>query len=193
MKILFIHASPRKTGTTSTILAAIEAEVATRHEIESVHVSRLRIKPCTGCMKCRPDLSCILPQDDAHLLAARFQWADFIVIGCPVYWGNMPGSLKLFFDRNVPLFEYAENRAIRYIPKPRLRGKKAAIVVSSIGPFPFNLLPSQSGGTLRALRTIFKAAGMKVEWVINIADSCNFERKKERYLRQARRRALSMG
>ena len=189
MNVLIIHASPRRKGITSTLLSEIEAAIAPTHKIETVRIHDLKIKPCIGCMKCRPDKTCILPRDDAHELAEKVRWADFIIIGCPVYWGNMPGTLKLFFDRNVPLFEYAEARAIRYIPKPQLRGKRAALVVSSVGLFPYNLLRSQSGGTIGSLRTILKAAGIRIEWVINVPDSYNFEKKKERYLKKARRLA----
>jgi len=125
MNVLIIHASPRRKGVTSTLLSEIEAAIAPAHKIETVRIYDLTMKPCIGCMKCRPDQTCILPRDDAHVLAEKVRWSDFIIIGCPVYWGNMPGSLKLFFDRNVPLFEYAEAKAIRYVPKPQLRGKRA--------------------------------------------------------------------
>jgi NAD(P)H-dependent FMN reductase len=189
MNVLIIHASPRRKGVTSTLLSEIEASIKTTHKIETVRIYDLEMRPCIGCMKCRPDKICILPQDDAHVLAEKVRWSDFILIGCPVYWGNMPGSLKLFFDRNVPLFEYAEAKAIRYVPKPQLRGKKATLVVSSVAPFPYNLLRSQSRGTIGALRTILKAAGIRIEWVLNVSDSYNFEKKKERYLKKARRLA----
>ena len=187
MNVLIIHASPRKKGITSTLLSEIEAAIAPAHKIETIRIHDLNIKPCIGCMKCRPDKPCILPRDDAHVLAEKVRWSDFMIIGCPVYWGNMPGSLKLLFDRNVPLFEYAEAKAIRYVPKPQLRGKRAALVVSSIAPFPYNLLRSQSRGTIGSLRTILKAGGVKIEWVVNVSDSYNFEKKKERYLKKARR------
>jgi multimeric flavodoxin WrbA len=189
MKVLIIHASPRRKGITSTLLSEIETAIAPTHTIETVRIHDLKIKPCIGCMKCRPDKTCILPRDDAHALAEKVRWSDFIIIGCPVYWGNMPGTLKLFFDRNVPLFEYAEAKAIRYVPKPQLRGKRVALVVSSVGPFPYNLLRSQSRGTIGSLRTILKAAGIRIEWVLNVPDSYNFEKKKERYLKKARRLA----
>ncbi len=192
MNVLIIHASPRRKGVTSTLLSEIEASINSAHKIETVRIYDLEMKPCIGCMKCRPDRPCILPRDDADMLAEKVRWSDFLLIGCPVYWGNMPGSLKVFFDRNVPLFEYAENKAIRYIPKPQLEGKRAALVISCIAPFPYNLLRSQSRGTIGALKTILRAAGVKTEWVINVSDSCNFDTKKERYLEKARRLAASI-
>ena len=192
MNVLIIHASPRRKGITSTLLSEIEAAIAPVHAIETIRIHDLSMKPCIGCMKCRPDKPCVLPRDDAQVLAEKVRWSDFIIIGCPVYWGNMPGTLKLFFDRNVPLFEYCEAKAIRYVPKPQLRGKRSALVVSSGAPFPYNLLRSQSRGTIGSLRTILKAAGVKIESVLNVPDSYNFEKKKERYLKKARRIAASI-
>ncbi len=192
MNVLIINASPRKKGITTTVLSEAEAAIDSAHEIETIRIHDLNMKPCVGCLKCRPDRPCILPRDDAHVLAEKVRWSDFIIIGCPVYWGNMPGTLKLFFDRNVPLFEYCEAKAIRYVPKPQLRGKRAALVVSSVGPFPYNLLRSQSRGTIGSLRTILKAGGVKIESVLNVPDSFNFEKKKERYLKKARRIAASI-
>jgi multimeric flavodoxin WrbA len=192
MHVLIINASPRRKGVTTVLLSEVEAAVGSAHEIETVRIQDLDIRPCIGCLKCRPDKACILPRDDAHVLAEKVRWADFIVIGCPDYWGNMPGSLKLFFDRNVPLFEYCEARAIRYVPRPQLRGKRAALVVTSGSPFPYNLLRSQSRGTIGSLRTILKAGGVRIEWVLNVPDSLSFDRKKERYLKKARRLGASI-
>ena len=189
MNVLIIHASPRRRGVTSTLLSEIESSIDSAHKIEAVRIYDLEMKPCIGCMKCRPDKPCILPQDDAPVLAEKVRWCDFMIIGCPVYWGNMPAKLKLFFDRNVPLFEYAEAKAIRYVPKPQLGGKRAGLVVSCIAPFPYNLLRSQSRGTIGSLKTILKAGGVRIEWVLNVSDSYNFEKKKERYLKKARRLA----
>lgn len=192
MNVLIINASPRRKGVTAAVLSEIAAAVDSTHAVETVRIHDLSMKPCIGCMKCRPDRPCIMPRDDAHVLAEKFKWSDFIILGCPNYWGNMPATLKLFFDRNVSLFEYCEARAIRYVPKPQLRGKRAALVVSSGSPWPYNLLRSQSRGTIAALRTILKAGGVKIEWVINVSDSYNFEKKKDRYLKKARRLAASI-
>jgi FMN-dependent NADH-azoreductase len=104
----------------------------------------------------------------------------------------MPGTLKIFFDRNVPLFEYCEAKAIRYIPRPKLKGKKAILIISGGSPFPYNLLPSQSRGTIRSLKTIFKAGGVKIVSVLNAPDSYNFERKREHYLRKVARMVRSI-
>jgi NAD(P)H-dependent FMN reductase len=192
MNVLILNASPRRKGITTSLLAEVETAISATHHTEVVRIQELRIKPCMGCLKCRPDKSCVLPRDDAHILAEKITGSDLMIIGSPVYWGNIPGTLKTFFDRNVPLFEYCEAKAIRYIPKPQLRGKKAILIVSGGSPFPYNLLQSQSRGTIRSLRTVLKAGGVKIESILNVPDSYNFEKKREHYFNKAKRIAMSI-
>lgn len=135
---------------------------------------------------------CILPRDDAHVLAEAIKQADVLVIGSPVYWGNMPGQLKVFFDRNVPLFEYCEAKPIRYVPRPQLKGKRAYLIVCGGSPWPFNLLPSQSLGTVRSLKTILKAGGIAIDGVLNVPDSYAFEQKAQRFMQKVRALAASI-
>ena len=187
MNILILNGSPRRKGVTSTLLDELKAGIDSKHKVEIVRVHDLNMKPCIGCLKCRPDKNCILPRDDAHALAETLKNADIIVIGAPVYWGNMPGPLKIFFDRNVTLFEYCEAKPIRYVPKPQLRGKSCVLVVSAGCPFPWSLLPSQCRGTIRSLKTILNAGGIKVISILQVPDAFNFEKKKERHLQRARK------
>jgi multimeric flavodoxin WrbA len=187
MNILIINASPRRKGVTSTLLDEVRTVINPAHRVDTVRIQDLEIRPCTGCLKCRPDKLCILPKDDAHLLAEKIKEADLLIIGSPVYWGNMPGTLKLFFDRNVPLFEYCEAKAIRYIPRPQLKGKKAILIVNGAAPFPYNLLSSQSRGTIRSLKTVLKAGGIKILSIVNVANSFNFGKNKDYYLNKIKR------
>ncbi len=192
MNVLIINASPRKNGITSSLLAEAEATVNSTHDTDSVRIHDLDVKPCIGCLKCRPDKACVLPRDDAHILAEKLKRSGLLILGSPVYWGNMRGTLKTFFDRNVPLFEYCEAKAIRYVPKPQLKGKKASLIVSGGSPFPYNLLPSQSRGTIRSLRTILKAGGVKIVSVLNVSDAYNFDKRREHYLRKVARMVNSV-
>ncbi len=184
MNVLIINASPRKNGVTANLLAEAERTISSTHDVEVVRIHDLTMKPCIGCLKCRPDKACILPRDDAHILAEKIKRSDLLILGVPVYWGNMPGTLKIFFDRNVPLFEYCEAKSIRYIPRPQLKGKKAILIVSVASPFPYSLLPSQSRGTIRSLKTILNAGGVKIVSILTVSDSFNFEKKRQHYLRK---------
>jgi len=166
--ILMLNGSPRKKGVTSTILKIIADEARTAGaEVEWVDANDLSIRPGIGCLKCRPDKKCILPRDDAHRIGELIERCSGLVVGTPTYWGNMTGPLKLLFDRNVPTFEHYVLYTMRF-PKPKHKGKKAAIVTASLAPFPFNQLPSQSLGTLRAVKTVLRAAGFDIREQINV-------------------------
>ncbi len=186
MNVLIINASPRKKGVTSTLLDEVQAVMNPAYRVDTVRIQDLEIRPCIGCLKCRPDKPCVLPRDDAQMLAEKIKEADLLIIGSPVYWGNMPGTLKLFFDRNVPLFEYCETN-IKHLPRPKLKGKKAILVVSGAAPFPYNLLLSQSRGTIRSLKTVLRAGGIKIASVINVTNTFNFEKNRPYYLDKIKR------
>ena len=192
MNVLIINSSPRKKGVTSTLLDEVKAIINPAYRLDTVRIQDLEMRPCIGCLKCRPDKPCVLPRDDAQVLAEKIKEADLLIIGAPVYWGNMPGPLKVFFDRNVPLFEYCEAKAIKYIPRPQLKGKKAILIVSGGAPFPYNLLPSQSRGTIRSIKTVLKAGGIKIVSIINVPSTFNFEKNKQYYLNKIKRRISSV-
>jgi len=73
----------------------------------------LKIKPCIGCLKYRPNKKCVLPYDDAHLLSEKIKQADILIIGSPTYWGNIPGPLTTLFDKKVTTFEYVEAKSMK--------------------------------------------------------------------------------
>jgi NAD(P)H-dependent FMN reductase len=182
MTILILNCSPRREGVTTTILRAIADSIAST-QVKWVNVNDLAIRPCTGCLECRPDKKCTLPYDDAHRVGELIEKSDLLIVGTPTYWGNITGPLKLLFDRNVSTFQYVGTG----LPKPRQKGKKAILVTASSAPFPANLLPCWSGGTLRALRTVLHAGGYRIVKTINVPNASHFDRVKAVVLRKAER------
>ena len=109
-------------------------------------------------MKCRSSLKCVLPADDAHRVLALIQACDALVVGAPCYWGNMPGTLKLLFDRIVYGMMGENSLAV---PKPLHKGKRCVIVTASSTMWPFNILANQTRGVVRALNEILGWSGFK--------------------------------
>lgn len=163
MKILVLNGSPRPRGVTTTMLRTLVEAIGEEHTIEWVDVCKLKITPCMGCLKCRPHDECILPTDDGHRIWHALRDADAVLVGTPVYWGNMTAQLKTLFDRLVTALV---NEDTPYFPMPRHRGKRAVVVTACICPAPFYYLDSQAGGTLRAVRTILGMAGFRVSHCI---------------------------
>jgi len=158
MKVLVLNGSPRKNGTVSSLLKAITEPLSAGHEIEWIDLCRLNMKYCTSCMVCREKETCILPEDDAHIVGKKIQVADALVIGTPTHWGNMCAPLKLLFDRNVPVFM---GESPGGIPVPRQKGKRAVIVTACTTPWPFNFILPESRGAIRAVKEVLKYGGYK--------------------------------
>lgn len=100
MKILMITCSSRP-GSNSTFLAERSTEVfshltqgsAERCEIERLHLPDMKIAPNTGIP---------VPADDYGRCVDSILKADVILFFTPVYWYNLPGSVKNFIDRLPP-------------------------------------------------------------------------------------------
>jgi len=158
MKILVLNGSPRKNGIVASLLRAVTERLSTEHEIEWIDVCTLNMNYCKACMVCREKETCILPEDDAHIVGKKIQEADALVIGTPTHWGNMCAPLKLLFDRNVPVFM---GESPSGIPVPRQKGKCAVVVTACTTPWPFNFILPESRGAIRAVKEVLHYGGYK--------------------------------
>lgn len=161
MRALILNASPWRNGNISSMLEAMREE-AEEHgwEVVCETVDDLAVHPCVGCMQCRSAHECCLGEDDAHRIARSLAGYDLYIIGAPCYWGNMPGTLKLLFDRMVYAMVDTEHGGL--LPRKLLKGKKAIIITASTTPSPWNRWFGQTGGVVKALKSIFKISGIKL-------------------------------
>lgn len=158
--MLLLNASPRPAGRVSRWLAAIESAArADGFRTETLRVADLSVQPCRGCMACRQSGRCVLPADDAQRTQAILKEADALVVGTPCYWGNVPGQLKVLFDRMVYGMMGESRRAV---PVPLMQGKRAAVIATCSTPWPFNRWFRQSSGAVRALREVFRWSGIRL-------------------------------
>ena len=110
-------------------------------------------------MTCRSTGKCVMPEDDAQRVLRMIVACDALVIGAPCYWGNIPGALKLLFDRIVYGMMGENSMAV---PVALHKGKKAVIVTSSSTMWPFNIIMNQTRGVVRALKEILGWSGFKI-------------------------------
>jgi multimeric flavodoxin WrbA len=105
MKIIGFTASPRKEGNTAWVIGKIlEGAKMQGAEIESFYFSDLDIQPCRSCNGCKKgDSGCII-KDDMHNLYDSIDRADAVVLGSPIYMGQMSAQAKIFTDRLYALF-----------------------------------------------------------------------------------------
>lgn len=107
MRILLINGSPKGKASNSLQLAKAFAEgigSAEKAETEQIDLASLQLSGCKGCFSCwnKTPGQCVLRDDMAPLLE-KMVLADVIVYSFPLYYFNVPGLLKDFIDRQLPL------------------------------------------------------------------------------------------
>lgn len=103
VKIIGINGSPRNEGNTSYLVErALETAKNMGAEIEIIHLGKKKIEPCNACDICKSTGECP-KDDDINEILLKLQNADGLIIGSPVYFGNVSSQLKILIDRSRPL------------------------------------------------------------------------------------------
>lgn len=187
MKLLILNASPRRSGNIALMATTLKQEAeCLGAEVEEIWVQRLTVRPCMGCMACRSKHACVLPEDDTQRVLEKIKAADALVVAAPCYWGNIPGTLKLLFDRMVYGL-MGENAA--GLPLPLHKGKRCVLISTSTTPWPFNILLHQSHGAIRAMKEVCKYSGFKIVATIEKGGTKGQKALPERILRRCRKAA----
>lgn len=109
-KVILINGSPKAKGNTFIALSEVQKTLEEEGiETEIIHVGHKDIHGCISCYKCKPGTfvegggeanvgKCIF-NDIVNEVAPKFEAADGIVIGSPVYWASPAGTLISFLDR----------------------------------------------------------------------------------------------
>jgi multimeric flavodoxin WrbA len=99
MKVIGFTASPRKEGNTAwTVDKILEGAQEQGADTQSWYFSDLSIKPCQSCYYCKKADTCVI-NDDMQKLYRALKEADALVLGSPVYMGQMSAQAKIFTDR----------------------------------------------------------------------------------------------
>lgn len=99
MKVLLLNGSPHAKGSTYTALHEMET-VFHRQGIETelIQVGHLPVRGCIACGGCRKAGKCVF-DDIVNTLAPKFQEADGLVVGSPVYYASANGTLVSVLQR----------------------------------------------------------------------------------------------
>ena len=102
MKVVAFNGSPRKEGNTAKALQMVMKQLEDAGiETEMVHVGKEQIRGCVACMAClkKQDECCVLKGDPVNEWIQMMKKADGILIGSPVYFSGVAGTMKSFLDR----------------------------------------------------------------------------------------------
>ena len=99
MKVLLINGSPHANGCTFTALNIVAEELQKNGiETEIIHIGNKDIRGCIACGKCAELGHCVF-NDMVNEVAPKFEQADGLVVGSPVYYAGPNGTLTNLLDR----------------------------------------------------------------------------------------------
>ena len=99
MKVLMINGSPHGKGSTYTALHEMETVFQENGiETEIVSVGNQDVRGCIACLSCREKGKCAF-NDVVNELAPKFEQAEGLVVGSPVYYASANATLIAVLDR----------------------------------------------------------------------------------------------
>ena len=98
-KVLLLNGSPKASGCTATALKEmIPVFEAEGIETELIHIGNKDIRGCIACGSCMKNGRCVF-NDLVNETAPKFEAADGLVVGSPVYYASPNGTVLSFMDR----------------------------------------------------------------------------------------------
>jgi multimeric flavodoxin WrbA len=113
MKIIAVNGSPRKKWNTATLLTkALEGAASKGAETKLFHLYDLDFKGCISCFSCKKrggkSYGACAVQDDVTPIYAEIKEASALILGSPIYFGDVTGEMRSFLERLLfPYLVYA--------------------------------------------------------------------------------------
>ena len=126
MKIAILNGSPKVGNTAAMVNAFAEGAKEAGHEVEILHVGKMKINGCLACEYChgKGEGTCIQKDDIVKIMPA-YKEADMIVFASPIYYFDLTAQLSAAIQR------------VYAIGKPA-KAAKAALLLSSASPAPYS-------------------------------------------------------
>ena len=125
MNVLAFNGSPRKKWNTATLLEkALEGAASQGAATRLVHLYDLDYRGCISCFACKTrggkSYGTCAVKDDLTPLFAEIREADAIILGSPIYFGNISGEMRSFMERLLfPHLVYSDPPGSLYPAKIR--------------------------------------------------------------------------
>ena len=109
MSILFLNGSPRKDGNTAILIEkAMEGAKAAGADVKRIDLFDLNYKGCISCFSCLrkggKSLGRCAVKDDLQAVLREIESSDGLVIGSPIYFGDLTGQVRNLLERLM--FQY---------------------------------------------------------------------------------------
>jgi len=101
MKVVAFNGSPKKEGNTYHGIKMVAEELEKEGiEVKIIHVGNKAIRGCLACNGCvrNQDEKCVI-DDEVNEWIQKMKEADGIILGSPVHYASVGGTMKSFLDR----------------------------------------------------------------------------------------------
>ena len=99
LKVLILNASPRVNGCTARALEEVSKTLNEEGiETETIVVGNKDVRGCIACNSCAKTGKCVF-NDIVNDIAVKFENADGIIVGSPVYYAGSNGTIISLLDR----------------------------------------------------------------------------------------------
>jgi multimeric flavodoxin WrbA len=104
MKVIAVNGSPRKNWNTATLLQkALDGSKSVGADTELFHLYDLNFTGCTSCFACKRKGSKFIGRcamkDDLTIVLDRIAECNVLLLGSPIYFGNVTGEMHSFLER----------------------------------------------------------------------------------------------
>jgi multimeric flavodoxin WrbA len=136
MKAIIINGSPRKNWNTHKLL--MEAERGAKEagaETEIIHLFDLKYTDCISCFACKlrgnkTEGVCAV-RDELKSVLEKIADVDVVIIGSPIYYGNLTGQALSFINRLLfPVMHYEKDPQTGKPEKILKKEKKCGLIVT---------------------------------------------------------------
>ncbi len=99
MKVIALNGSPKPRGNTYLSLKTVCDELELHNiETEIIQVGNMELKGCISCNQCSEG-HCKFSDDTFREIVNKIYAADGLILGSPVYYASIAGTMKNFLDR----------------------------------------------------------------------------------------------
>lgn len=113
--VIAINGSPRKNKNTAELLkSALKGAASSGANTEIVNLYDLNFKGCVSCFACKlkngKSYGKCAYKDELSPVLEKIEKADALILGSPVYFGNVTGEMRCFIERLLfPYLVYDAN------------------------------------------------------------------------------------
>lgn len=127
MKAVILFGGPRDNGNTRALTQSfLNGLTDANCSVEFIDVTKLKINPCIGCLKCEKDGDCFI-NDDMTYVYSKVEESDIVVLSSPIYFATVTSQLKMVIDRFQSFYSK------KYILKKENSNEKIGYLIFTAG------------------------------------------------------------